>query len=136
MPGVRIAIGLVALALATACGAGGGGSNASGPIAPAPITGPNSASVSWVANRETAVNGPGGGYRVYYSRTPGFNIATAEFKEVPYVTGTEAPTSVIVDDLPSGTIYFKVVAYSPLTPPGGSAGSTSQPSAQGSVVLP
>ncbi|HEX7126290.1 MAG TPA: fibronectin type III domain-containing protein [Thermodesulfobacteriota bacterium] len=130
-----LAMSVLALALATGCAAGDADSPE--PARPVPLTGPNSARVSWTANREAAVNGPGGGYRVYYSSTPNFDIGSAEFTDVPYDPGLgAAPTAVIVDDLPSGTIYFKVVAYSALNRPGASGGSASEPSQQAQVMLP
>lgn len=135
MPVRPIAMAVLALALATGCGASDAG--APQPVGPLPLTGPNSVQVSWAANRETAVNSPGGGYRVYYSRTPNFDVASAEFTDVPYDPGLgTTPTSVVIDDLPSGTIYFKVVAYSALNRPGASGGSTSEPSQQAQVTLP
>ncbi len=92
-----------------------------------PLT--TSISVSWNANRESAVNAPGGGYRVYYSTTPGFDIATANVIDEPYVSGPSAHTSTTIQ-LASGTYYFKVVAYSALN----SAGS--EPSQESSIVIP
>ncbi len=94
-------------------------------------------SLSWSANRETAVNNTGGGYSVYYSTTPGFGINDAGVTtvDVPYVSGAQAPTNTIVS-LTSGTYYFKVVAYSALNPPGSSGGSQSQPSTEMSIVVP
>lgn len=92
--------------------------------------------VSWTANRETAVNSPGGGYDLYYSTTPGFNISSVTPVNIPYAASTSStPTSATLN-LFSGTYYFKIVAYSALNPPGGSSGSTSTPSAQQSLTLP
>jgi hypothetical protein len=71
-------------------------------------------SVSWEANRERSVNSAGGGYRVFYSATSGFNIANAQSVNVPYISGGKSPTSVNVTNLSKGKYYFKVVAYSSL----------------------
>lgn len=92
--------------------------------------------ISWTANREKAVNQAGGGYRVYYSRTSGFSIATASYLNVPYVSGGTAPVSTIFTNLMKGNYYFKVVAYSALNPAGGSSGSVSSPSTELSFTVP
>ena len=107
-----------------ACGGGGGGGGVSGPPS---ITA--SVSVSWTANREAAVNRTGGGYRVYASRTSGFNIASASFVDVPFDSGAAAPTSTNLM-LASGDNFIKVLAYSALNPNG------SDPSAQITVGVP
>lgn len=88
-----------------------------------------SITVSWDANREFSVNSPGGGYRVYYSTNPGFDISTANIVDVPFVSGPAAPTSIVIP-LFSGTYYIKVVAYSTLN----SAGS--QPSQESLIYVP
>ena len=86
--------------------------------------------VTWTANRETAVNSAGGGYRIYFGRTPNFDIAGASFVDVPFVApGPLAPTIATLT-LSSGTNYIKVVAYSALNPAG------SAPSAAVSVNVP
>ena len=92
--------------------------------------------VSWTANREAAVNRAGGGYRVYYSKTSNFNIESASYVNVPYVSGASAPTSANITNLQVGTYYFKIVAYSNLNKAGSTGGSTSAPSTQFSVSLP
>lgn len=107
-------VALATLLGLTACGGGGGGGGDGGGTTA-------SVQVSWTANRETAVNSPGGGYKVYYSPTAGFNIASANVIDVPFTSGT-APTSTTLT-LFSGTHYIKVIAYSALNP-GGSAPST------------
>ncbi len=84
--------------------------------------------VSWTANREKAVNSLGGGYRVYYGQTSGFSIATAQFINVPYVSGGVAPTSVAIKNFFPGKYYFKIVAYSTL--------GTSSASDETSMVIP
>ena len=84
---------------------------------------------TWNPNREAAVNRAGGGYKVYYSTTPGFQISVASFVNVPYVSGSSAPTTAEIT-LDPGTYYFKVVAYSLLNPSG------SAPSAEISLTIP
>ena len=93
--------------------------------------------VSWYANRETAVNTPGGGYKVYYSTASGFDITDAGVNvvDVPFIAPPAAPTSISLQ-LVSGQYYFRVVAYSALTAPWGSGGSTSVPSAQIALLVP
>ena len=66
--------------------------------------------ISWTANRDTTVNTVGGGYVVYYSSTQGFDTSSAGNVDVPYVSGSLAPTSTIIK-LNSGTWYIKVEAY-------------------------
>ncbi len=90
--------------------------------------------VSWAANHEAAVNKAGGGYRVYYSKSPGFDVGGANSVNVPYQSGAATPTSAKLN-LSSGTYYIKVVAFSALVGPGG-APSTSAPSAEVSLVVP
>jgi hypothetical protein len=101
------------------CGGGGGG-------APSVSV---SVQVSWNANREAAVNRPGGGYRVYHSRSSGFDIATASFVDVPYSSGATAPTTASLT-LSSGDNFIRVVAYSDLNPNG------SDPSGEITVTVP
>ncbi len=96
---------------------------------------PPTVAVSWIANRETAVNSLGGGYRVYYSRTNNFDITTASFVNVPFVSGT-APTTVNFNTLMAGITYFKVQAYSALNAPNLTTGSQSAASTQFSVNIP
>ena len=93
--------------------------------------------VSWAANRETAVNTTGGGYRVHYAPFSGFTPgAGGTFtQDVPYVSGSSAPVSVDLS-LSNGTWFFKIEAYSSLNRPGSTGGSSSQPSSQVSVVVP
>ena len=92
--------------------------------------------ISWTANRESAVNTNGGGYKVYYSTTPGFALTGAILVNVPYVSGTQTPTNTIVN-LDSGTTYYiRVIAYSTLNAPGQTGGSTSEPSADISIAVP
>lgn len=77
--------------------------------------------VSWQANREAAVNGDGGGYRLYYARTAGFDQADATVVNIPYTAGAKAPTSTSLA-LGRGIYYLRVRAYSALRP-GGSVAS-------------
>lgn len=106
-----------------------GGDSASAPAPSNAMTVAGTVAVSWTANRERAVNAPGGGYRVYYSGAAGFDVANADFVDVPYVSGTTAPTATALP-LSAGTFFIKVVAYSALNP-GGSA-----PSAEVAVTVP
>lgn len=89
-------------------------------------TTPKTVNLSWTANRESTVNESGGGYLVYYSATSGFAPGGAGVAviDVPHVSGTRGPTSTSVE-LPPGTYYFRVVAYSAF---GG--GTESAPSSQ------
>lgn len=84
--------------------------------------------VSWDANRESGVNSTGGGYRVYHSTTPGFDIDNADVIDVPHASDT-TPTSTTLT-LSTGTHYIKIVAYSALNPDG------SSPSDQIAVTAP
>jgi hypothetical protein len=113
---------------------GGGGSD-SLPLVPPPTH--TTVNVSWDANREAAVNDIGGGYRVYYSNSAGFNITDTgvTIVDVPFIAPPTAPTSINLQ-LRSGLYYFRIVAYSALTPPWGSGGSTSVPSVQFSLLVP
>ncbi|MFP4611187.1 MAG: hypothetical protein ACLFQT_09210 [Thiohalophilus sp.] len=104
---------LIPLALLTVLLAGCGGDGGGGDSTPTEST----VAVSWDANRESGVNSSGGGYRVYHSTTSGFDIGSADFVDVPYVSGSSAPTSTELT-LSSGTHYIKVVAYSALNPSG------------------
>ena len=88
-----------------ACGGGGGGGGAdSAPAGPAAVT------IAWNPSRESNVNRPGGGYEVAIS-----GMATID---VPYASGSAAPTSTIVT-LPSGSFSITVRAYGALDAEGG-----------------
>jgi hypothetical protein len=119
--------------LQISCGGGDTGAPAT-IIEPFPI---RTVNISWNANLETAVNVSGGGYKVYYSASSGFDITDGGVSvvDVPFVAPPAAPTSISLQ-LPTGQYYFRVVAYSVLTPPWGSNGSTSVPSAQISLLVP
>ena len=109
-------------------GACGGGSHSESGGAPQTTQGSAVVAISWTANRETAVNAPGGGYRVYHSRSQGFDVSQAEYLDVPHQTaGTPNQAAVT---LPSGPNYIKVVAYSALNASG------SEPSAEVAVIVP
>lgn len=92
--------------------------------------------VSWTANRESAVNKSGGGYRVYYSRISGFSTGTASYYDVPYIAGPLSPVTTTLTNLLIGTTYFKVSAYSSLNTPGSTLGSISEASTEFSITLP
>ena len=97
------AIWMVPLLLTIACGGGGGDTVGSSTSAVA-----GRMTVSWNANHEKSVNAPGGGYYVYYANAPGVNTQTASMIQVPYVSGTQAPTSIQLSNLAPGTYYFRV----------------------------
>lgn len=113
------------LVLLFAAGCGGGGGSGG-------VTTQSTVQVSWTANRESAVNTTGGGYRVYYSQISGFSPGDAGVTvlDVPYVSGPAAPASASVV-LSTGAYFFKVVAYSALA-----GGSESAPSAETPVTVP
>jgi len=125
-----LGIGLLAVFL-SACGGGGGGD------APFVCDGGSAVTVSWTANKETAVNTSGGGYVVYFSKSTGFNPGDAKVcsQAIPYVSGPTAPTSAIIEP-PSGTWYVRVAATSQLNAPGTTGGSESAASSQTTVVVP
>lgn len=110
----RIFVLFFAVAVLGSCGGGGGSSK--------------QVTVSWDANAESAVNTTGGGYILYYSQTSGFDVSTAQSTNVPYVSGSTAPTTVTLM-LSTGTWYLRLSAY------GLSKGATitSTPCAQVSV---
>ena len=93
--------------------------------------------ISWSTNPETAVNRGGGGYKVYYSSTSGFNLSDGDVTEidVPYISGSTAPTSTQVQLLP-GTYYIRIVAYSALNAPGTINGSSSTATSQITLIVP
>jgi len=93
--------------------------------------------ISWSANPETAVNRSGGGYKVYYSSTSGFNLSDADVTEidVPYISGSTAPTSTQVQLL-TGTYYIRIIAYSALNALGTTTGSSSIASVEITLIAP
>ena len=78
------------------CGGGGGGSK--------------QVNVSWDANREESVNKAGGGYILYYSQESSFSTSSAQSLDVPYVSGSLAPTTATLT-LASGAWYLRIAAY-------------------------
>ena len=104
------------LVLAAACGGGDG--NSSSPI---PVT------LSWDANRESAVNRAGGGYEVSISGQPP--------RDVPFTSGALAPTSIAVELVP-GTYTVTVRAYAALDPQGGTTRTFSAPSPAFTLMVP
>lgn len=114
MKGRRVPLLLLAGFMLPACGGGGGGGGGSSSH---PVT------ISWTANRESAVNSVGGGYRV--------SISGQAPIDVPYVSpGPLAPTSVTTT-LVTGSYTVTVIAYSALSSPavplGGSTSAASAP---------
>ena len=94
-------------------GGGGGGGDATGDASDTSKT----VTISWNANLESAVNSTSGGYKIYYSTVSGFAISSATSVDVPYVSGSYAPTSVDIS-LEPGTYYFKIIAYSAINTDG------------------
>lgn len=93
------------------------------------------AKITWSANHESAVNRTGGGYKIYYSKTSGFSICSADYAKVSYSSGSSSPTQVTICNLDATTYYFKVVAFSSLNAYGATGGSSSQASTETSVTL-
>lgn len=108
----RLSAVLLSCALLSACPVEGTRSadKKPAPIDPAAVV--KNVLVSWTANREHTVNAAGGGYKVHYSKTINFGIPSATFIDVPYVSGSSAPTSVVIPLLSVGTWYIRVVPYS------------------------
>ena len=88
---------LLGSSILIACGGGGGGS------APPPTPTAHQVTISWAANRETAVNSAGGGYKVAITGQP--------VKDVPYLSGASTATNTTVT-LMSGSYTATVTAYS------------------------
>lgn len=112
------ALSAVLALVLSGCGGGGGGADTKAV---------RSVTISWQANRETAVNQTGGGYIV--------NVSGQAPIAVPYVAGASAPTSTTLS-LPTGTYSATVTAYSALNPPGGRGGSQSLPSTTVTINVP
>ncbi len=86
--------------------------------------------VRWTPSRASGVNATGGGYRVYWSTTPGFTIGPGtNVINVPWPGSGQTPASVSLD-LAAGNYYFKVVAYADTD-----GGIESTPSAEISVSI-
>lgn len=114
---LELAVASAALLALAACDAGGS------------IRTPtdHAVTISWAANHEKGVNGPGGGYRV--------TIAGRPVIDLPYDAGAGlAPTS-ITTVLRTGSYGVSVVAYQPLAPDGALTGGASAP-ATVTVVVP
>jgi len=98
---------LCSLALA---GCGGGGGSEPGPSAGNPHpAGSRAVTLTWDANRESAVNRTGGGYEVFIN-VDGNGCCTFD---VPYAGGPSAPTSITVQLFP-GRYLATVRAYGAL----------------------
>jgi hypothetical protein len=115
----------------SACSGGGGTPPVTlPPVTPPPVTHLRNVTLSWLANHESAVNRSGGGYRVYYSSTPGFALASVQPIDVPWTSGAHAPTTTTASLLSGSNYYVKVVAYSSLNTAG------SAPSSEYSFFVP
>lgn len=99
------------LASTGGAGAGGGPSQQLGPPSTGQVGATGSITLSWTANKERGVNSNGGGYRVYYSRTPTVDPATAVSVDVPFVNGELAPTTTTLTRLEPGPIYVRIAAF-------------------------
>ena len=129
--------GIGLLLMLSACAKSGGGSDSDSVSRPCSTpAGTKSVTVSWTANRESAVNRSGGGYRVYYCDYSGFSLENASYEQVDYESGASAPTTHTLKKRASGTLYIKVVAFSSLSAPGSTAASMSDASTETSVVVP
>jgi hypothetical protein len=106
---VRYFATLLLVCVMSACGGSSGSPSPSG----------RSVTISWTQNRETGVNKAGGGYRI------GINTQTPI--EVPYVSGSAAPTSYTLT-LQPGSFTITVVAYAALVAEEGAIRSLSKPS--------
>lgn len=106
---------VLGLALAACGGGGGGGGGGETATAMTTVTvNPGAVIINWDANRESAVNRAGGGYRVYRDSASTFDTATV--LDVPH----PAPPQAVLSFAP-GTYYIKVTAYSALNPAGSAA---------------
>lgn len=92
--------------------------------------------INWAANPEVDVNTTGGGYRVYYAKSPNVSTTSGTYVSVPYVSGPTAPTTALLSGLTVGTYYVKVVAYSAYNPQGIAGGNQSAGSTETSITIP
>jgi hypothetical protein len=92
--------------------------------------------VNWASSPEVDVNAAGGGYRVYYSKSPNVSTSSGTYIDVPYVAGPTAPTTALLTNLTVGTYYVKVVSYSAFNPYGISGGNQSVGSTEMSITVP
>lgn len=113
--------------LLSACG-GGGSSGSGGTSTPTGMQ--HLVTLTWAANREAAVNSPGGGYKVAISGQPTI--------DVPYPFSLPTPSTTAT--LPSGNYTATVTAYSSLDPITGMVGSATKsvslPSTKISITVP
>ena len=79
---------------------------------------PCNLNLSWTANKERAVNRTGGGYKIYYDTISG---GSANVKEVPYVSGSTAPTATTLTLNTAELWYIRIIAYSNLNTTGSEA---------------
>lgn len=123
---VKIIVIASAAAAFFLCAGCGGSSSGRGSVSD------QSFSISWDANRETAVNSPGGGYRVEYSTDPSFS--TVKSKSVFFDESTSTLASAATLTIPAGsakgTWYVRVKAFSALN-----NGSISEASATTTVEV-
>ena len=116
----RLIYFVFSLALAACGGGGGGGGSAESSegtnVATTVTVSPGAVVIRWAANRESAVNRAGGGYRLYRGNTSAFDPATDAVLDIPH----PAPPQAVLNLTP-GTYYIKVTAYSDLNPVGSAA---------------
>lgn len=92
--------------------------------------------LSWTASPEKPVNSSGGGYYVYVGDSPSMTENTAKLTfTVPYVSGTQAPTTKLIYGLKPGSYYFKVKAYSGLANLSGTQATSSLSAAAAFTVV-
>lgn len=133
----RMLFPFLALVLALcACTSGKKAPNSPPSSTPASVPTAVKIRVNWAANPEVDVNKAGGGYRVYYSKSPNVNTSSASYVNVPYVSGATAPTTALLSGLTVGTYYVRVVAYSAYNPQGISGGNRSLGSSEISLSVP
>ncbi|MBI1860411.1 MAG: hypothetical protein HYR96_05790 [Deltaproteobacteria bacterium] len=90
------------------------------------------AKLQWGPNREATVNRTGGGYRLFYQTNPNVDTANSPFIEVPFFSGSQAPSTLALGGLAAGTYYFKLVAFGSLK----GVTNLSSESAEVSISLP
>lgn len=132
-------LGFFIITILFACSDGGGGSSNGGGntnTCPGGGAGAN-INVSWIASKAAAVNKVGGGYKIYLSKTSGFNPGDSGVtsKNVAYVSGTSTASSTIINTTSSGKWYIRVAAFSSLNSGNGSGGSESIAADQVSICV-
>ena len=90
----------------------------------APESAKKNCMLSWKPNREKGVNGPGGGYRIYYSREINCSPENALTMTVPFESGPLSPTETVLK-LEPGTWHIRIAGFSPYN--GGTEGLLSDP---------